>query len=672
MKYFSYLNLNCIFKLYLKSNFYIFFLKVILILFINILIKKTNIYNEFFILNNKKLISKKEDNLFEYLFFEKLIINIFLLNYTFSFKYNITKVEYNIGFYDKTNCLIKPSEISLYYKIHIFCQTNLMNSNTNIKYIANIYQNQYYNCIEYFNIDDKIKLGITIYKNNRFIEYYTIYLFEYNSIDYNNNIFINNNEFDPLFQINKNKKLNYLAQEETVNVINNNIQESFLLKNAFYQIPKFTIKPYSSKKENEWYFKNIYNNYFCFCKYSINSNCLYRKINKKCKYYLYLKIIDNNKKLYNKTKYLFADFSTPEIAVGEAYLVFKEMVKENLSAYFLTKREDIYNQFNIFNYNYSYMSSIILGGYFINGDFLEKHLDLFLKLKAVISGARIYSIDNLFYNIEYITYICLGHGISYLKDFLYKDYYSNRIYNKILLPPSDIIISNAKTFGWNDNDIIKIGLPRWDIFNNYEKNLVYNSKNETENNKSIFVMFTWRDLKKNQTISKYYLSNILKLINNIKLNNILRQYNFSLYYSLHHMIEEYKILFIKNKFIKYISQDQIIECLTKAELIITDFSSIIFDIIVRKKPYIIFIPDSDDPDIYNIYNITYCNIINSLKNGKINFENRFFNVNDTVNKIIYYFNNDFHLEPKMKLFYNTFKFKGGNNTKSFINYLKNL
>ena len=50
----------------------------------------------------------------------------------------------------------------------------------------------------------------------------------------------------------------------------------------------------------------------------------------------------------------------------------------------------------------------------INGEFLEKYLKIFLKLKATISGANIFSIDNLFYNIDYITYICLGHGITYL------------------------------------------------------------------------------------------------------------------------------------------------------------------------------------------------------------------------------------------------------------------
>ena len=54
-------------------------------------------------------------------------------------------------------------------------------------------------------------------------------------------------------------------------------------------------------------------------------------------------------------------------------------------------------------------------------------------------------------------------------------------------------------------------------------------------------MFSWRHLKENQSISKYYLKNIFKLINNKKLNKILKENNISFYYSLHHMIEKYII-----------------------------------------------------------------------------------------------------------------------------------
>ena len=476
-------------------------------------------------------------------------------------------------------------------------------------------------------------------------------------------------EFSPLKQININYLNKIIKNENKTNSSNN---ELFQLKQLFYFIPNHNIKTYLAQIEEKWYFKNIYYSFFCFCKYSLNSKCLYRNIQQKYKYYLYLSFIHSNRYIYNKTDYLFADFSSEHTAPGEAYLVFKEMFKQNISVYYLTKREDIYKEYMTLKMdNYSY-SPIIFDSNFINGDFLEKYFDLLLRLKAVVSGAKIYSINNLFYNIEYITYICLTHGISYIKDFLYEKYYSNNIYNKIVLPPSDLIIANAKKFGWKDNDIIRIGLPRWDLFNKYEKSLSFPEKTFNKN-KLIFVMFTWRELKKKEyKISKYYFKNIIDLLNNKQLNYVLEKNNITLYYTLHHMVEEYKYLFNNNKNVKYNNQAQIIECLIKSELIITDFSSIIFDIMVRNKPYIIFIPDFQDKNIEKIYNEDYYNIIKYLRNGTIYFKNTFFDVKSTVNKIIYYINNNFILENSLKEFYNSFNLSGGNNIDSFIKYLKNI
>ena len=316
---------------------------------------------------------------------------------------------------------------------------------------------------------------------------------------------------------------------------------------------------------------------------------------------------------------------------------------------------------------------IIYGSNYIDGDFLEKYLDIFLRLKATISGAKIYSYNNLFYNIEYITYICLGHGISYLKDFLYEDYYSTKIYNKIVLPNSDIIISNAMKYGWTEDNIIKIGLPRWDIFYNYEKMNIFQNKNKIINkSNSIFVMFTWRNIKKYKNISPYYFKNIFNLINNSELYKNLEIYNTTLYFTLHHNMEKLNHFLNNKPFIKYIEQEKIVECLTKSDLIITDFSSIIFDIMIRFKPYIIYIPDSEDPKINKIYNKTYFDIINGMKNGTINVKNKFFNLNETINKIIFYIKNNFKLESTLKKFYQSFNFQGGENIKKFIYYLKNL
>ena len=51
-------------------------------------------------------------------------------------------------------------------------------------------------------------------------------------------------------------------------------------------------------------------------------------------------------------------------------------------------------------------------------------------------------------------------------------------------------------------------------------------------------------------------------------------------------------------------------------------------------------------------------------------KNRFFNIKDTVDKIIYYINNNFKLDSEMKDFYQYINLKKGNNIHNFINYLK--
>ena len=187
-------------------------------------------------------------------------------------------------------------------------------------------------------------------------------------------------------------------------------------------------------------------------------------------------------------------------------------------------------------------------------------------------------------------------------------------------------------------------------------------------------MFTWRQTKiikkLKMKISKYYFNNIYNLINNNNLQEALARNNITLYFTLHHILQHLKKLFEKNKNIEYIYENDISEVLSKTNLVISDFSSIIFDIICRKRPYIIFIPDAKDPKIKNIYINNYYDIIQSIKNFSLGFENVFLDVNETVDKIIYYINNNFHLEKKLKKFYKSFGFKYGNNIDKFIEYLK--
>ena len=92
----------------------------------------------------------------------------------------------------------------------------------------------------------------------------------------------------------------------------------------------------------------------------------------------------------------------------------------------------------------------------------------------------------------------------------------------------------------------------------------------------------------------------------------------------------------------------------------------------RRKPIIIFVPDSDEPDINNIYTNDYSQLIQAMNERKFNLENHFSTVQETVDKMIYYINNDFILDEKLKKFYETFGLKKGNSIDEFIEYLKNL
>ena len=608
--------------------------------------------NPYFLLNYPN----KDLTRFEY-------FNISNITYNYSLKYKSIKIEYKIGFFDDNKMIINPSYLALYNNLHVLCELKIINSNIIIYSLPNIYQNKYFTCIEFFSIREKVRLGIKIYIKEK-MEFNDFYLFSERRINFRNLKHKKNYLFDPLI-INKN--IESLFKNMNIKKVNDTLK----FKKSYVKYPYFTNKRNSVFNENTWNFKNIYNNYFCFCK---GEKCLNINIAQKCKYYFYLTIIENNKFVYNKTDYLFVDFIFAELSSDDVYPIFEKMVEQNIPSFYLTENSEIY-------YKYCYQKSecfriisVNKSNYIINGDFLEKYLFLFLKLKAVISGrAQAFNfVTNIFYTLEYLQYIGVGHGVSFFKYFLYSEdqTYGIKQNDKIVLPPSDKLISVAKRYGWTTDNIIKVNLPRWDKYNNLQS-----FDNKMVNN-SIFIMFTWRDIRKKKKISSDYFKNIINLIENRILYEFLEKNNIILYFTLHHLLKDYidiyKQKYKNNKYIQYIFDNDISKCLSRTSLIVSDFSSIIFDQIYRRKPFVIYVPDANDPEIQNIYTKNYFELIQSMKNGSIEFENKYFELNETVNKIVFYINNKFNLDDKLILFYDSFHLKKKNQTNSFINYLKNM
>ena len=585
---------------------------------------------------------------------------LFDIKYLYSFKFKIIKIEYNIEFYENNANLILPSDLTLYKNIHIFCHFESNNSSIVINSFPSITNDRNFKCIEFINIDENIKFGIKIFKINNFgedIDNHIIYLSSGEILNYLNLFNKNDKEFDPLI-------INSKYSENIQSYMSNN----FRLEKSYTKVPKCILKRNLIVNEDQWRFEYLFNEYFCFCK---DLNSLKLKNSQTCKYFFYLNLIDKNKNVYLKTDYLFVDFIFKDLSSDDAYPVFKEMIKEKFPAHYLTESSKIYNEYCSEINNCQIVIFVNKQNYTINGDFLEKYLTLFLKLKQVITGSGIYFdyINNLFYNIDYISYISITHGVCYFKYYLYEENkcYGQKRIDKILIPPSEKILLLAYKYGWKRRNIIKINLPKWDKYNEQNNSIL-------NNNPSILIFFTWREIIRNKQISSNYLKNILSLILDKKLNEELKTNNITLYFALHHKIYvNYKYIFEKIKYIKFIELNNIVDYIEISNLFITDFSSIIFDFIYRRKPFIVYIPDYNDTLIIHNYKKYYIELIQSIKNGTIELENIFFEIGSVVNKIIFYQKNNFQLDEKLKTFYDSFNLKKHtNNIYKFINFIKKI
>ena len=105
------------------------------------------------------------------------------------------------------------------------------------------------------------------------------------------------------------KKYNQLLDKYNESSNQNDTQkESNNLLFSYIQSPLGLLKRDIGQFTGKWYFKNIYDNYFCFCKgrSCINIKTFNKNEFQSCKYYFYLSIIDDNNFLYKK-KFFFID-----------------------------------------------------------------------------------------------------------------------------------------------------------------------------------------------------------------------------------------------------------------------------------------------------------------------------------------------------------------------------
>lgn len=641
---------------------------------ININITKNYIENKIdFDDSNLIKISKSNHTIFQhdyYIFSKVIYYNITNINYTFSQKYNLTKLEYDIGIYDKNKILNSPSNLTLHYDLKFICFIKIPNSNLTIYSLANNYEDKYINCKEYFKYGENITYGIKIYHNNNNL---MIYFNSSNIIDYKNLSHSNDSLFEPL-----RIRMEYSKAVQEIN--NNTYNKSYYLKKDYFLPPKFELRRYNITKNSAWNFNHFYDDYFCFCG---GENCFDDKIDQKCKYLFYMTIIDKYRNLYPKTEYVFADFIFNYLSFDDAYPIFQEMIRQNYPAHYLTENKKFIQKYCHSNEECESMIYVNAPKYANYGDTVEKYLTLILKTKAFITcrSTNYHMIGFLLYKTEYITYITIGHGICYFKDYLFSN---GRIYgpdmnDKVLIPPSEPLISIAIKFGWKPENIIRINPPKWDKYNSTNKEIRENFVHNISDN-SILIMFTYRMTKIawNLNMSEYYFENITKLVFNDRLKKELEKNNLTLYLSLHRMVnpgyqKKYSQKFEQNGNIQFLPLSALSECLSKTNLVVTDFSSILFDLMYRNKPFIIYLPDGNDPLVNELYTNDYIELIKRMNRREWEITNICNNVEETVDKIIYYIRNKFIIDAELKKFFDFIGLKHeGSNIQKFIDYLVSL
>lgn len=176
--------------------------------------------------------------------------------------------------------------------------------------------------------------------------------------------------------------------------------------------------------------------------------------------------------------------------------------------------------------------------------------------------------------------VFLQHGIL-------KDDISSWL-NKFNMNLSIFVTSSPKEFesvfenpyNYDENVIKLTGLPRYD-----------NLENE-ENKKQIIIMPSWRRYLTNKT-KKYianteYFKRFNTLINDEEIINTAKEYNYEIIFKPHPNVYEFIDMFDENDYVKIDYESKYQTLFNNGSLLITDYSSVVFDFAYLKKPVIYY------------------------------------------------------------------------------------
>ena len=243
-----------------------------------------------------------------------------------------------------------------------------------------------------------------------------------------------------------------------------------------------------------------------------------------------------------------------------------------------------------------------------------------------------HSIFNRYLRVK--KFVFLQHGVIALKKV-------DNFYGKGLRGECDLFVvsTNAEkqtivdNFGYEPDEVINTGLPRWDVLHD-----------TSEGTREIMIMPTWRNWLDSVPDKDFeesdYFKHYMGLLNSRRFSDILEKYDLQVNFYLHAKFQEYSENFkAVNKRIHLISFGEVAvnEMLMKCRMLITDYSSVSWDILYQDKPILFY---QFDLDKYNEAHGSYIDMHKDLFGDRAETEDQLLDyLEETVQ-------NDFRMKPE--------------------------
>lgn len=230
---------------------------------------------------------------------------------------------------------------------------------------------------------------------------------------------------------------------------------------------------------------------------------------------------------------------------------------------------------------------------------IEKHMEFALNLrkllvntKFICSGFQVLHALNIgltdaVKKSPYVYLIFTQHGVNFFKDnFITQSAYSSFIFDKIMISNDferNLFIEKGC---YDEKNLIPNGLFRWDLL----------SADNAEHDKSIFIYFTHRRyLRDMENIEdSVYVKTIAGLLKDERFIKLVKDNGYTLKVALHHTV-----LSVCGKDIlgdiQILEDAEIADAKRNSAILITDYSSMCFEMWFQHKPVIFLnVPDSED------------------------------------------------------------------------------